>query len=161
MVYRTITPVVVGASIFWLVLGAPANAQSLPKASGWGARVLMEPVIMAHGGFTALCNPRAARLAGWGVDQIEKVVQPTEAQRAALDDLRKVSATATELSSAECPRAIPQSTRERLAFLEQRLSALHQAVKIVAASFDAFYALLSEEQKARADAGPRRWRWRS
>ena len=116
---------------------------------------------MAHGGLTALCNPKAAHLAGWGVDQIEKIVKPTETQRPALDDLRKIAAAATELSSSECPRALPESSRERLAFLEQRLSALHQVVKIVAASFDAFYGLLSEEQKARVDARPRRWRWRS
>jgi hypothetical protein len=36
---------------------------------------------------------------------------------------------------------------------------LHEAVKIVGEVFDTFYSSLSEEQKVRLDAGPRRWRW--
>ena len=73
-----------------LAVAAPAAAQNVPKGSGWGARMMMEPIVMAHGGVAALCNPRAARLSGWGVDQIEKVLKPSESQRAALDELRAV-----------------------------------------------------------------------
>jgi hypothetical protein len=144
-----------------LAVAAPAAAQNVPKGSGWGARMMMEPIVMAHGGFTALCNPRAARLSGWGVDQIEKVVKPSESQRAALDDLRAAAVKAADLSSAACPRALPQNSGERLVFVKQRLAALLQATTMVAQSFDTFYASLSEEQKARVDTGPRRWRWRS
>src|SRR5262245_37578145 len=107
-----------------LAVAAPAAAQNVPRGSGWGARVMMEPIVLAHGGFTALCNPRAAQLSGWGVDQIEKVVKPSEAQRAALDDLRAAALKASDLSSAACPRAISQNSQERLLLVTQRLAAL-------------------------------------
>jgi hypothetical protein len=149
------------AIAFGLAGAAPAAAQNAPKNSGWCARVMMEPIVLAHGGFTTLCNPRAARLSGWGVDQIEKVVKSSESQRAAVDDLRAAAKKAADLSSATCPSALPRNSGERLVFVKQRLAALLQATTIVAQAFDTFYASLGEEQKARVDTGPRRWRWRS
>ena len=47
----------------------------------------------------------------------------------------------------------------RLAFTERRLAALHGAIKTVTEIFDTLYASLSEEQKIRIGAGPRRWCW--
>jgi hypothetical protein len=38
--------------------------------------------------------------------------------------------------------------------------ALLQATTRVAKAFDSFYVLLSDEQKAQVDSGPRRWQWR-
>jgi hypothetical protein len=141
-----------------LALNAPVSGQSLPKPSGWGAKTMLEPIIAAHGGFSALCNPRAGALATRGVDQIDKLVAPDGPQRAALDALRAAAVKATDLGSAACPREIPRGSRERLAFAEQRLAALLQAVKMVGPAFDAFHALLSDQQKAKLDAGPGRWR---
>jgi hypothetical protein len=141
-------------------MSAPVLGQIVEKGSGWGARVLLEPVIVAHGGFNALCNPRAAPLAGRGVDQIEKLLRPAGPQRTALDELREAAVKATDLSSATCPRTIPNNSRERLAFMEQRLASLERATAMLSKSFDKFYETLSEEQKARIDTGPRRWRWR-
>ncbi len=43
--------------------------------------------------------------------------------------------------------------------MEKRIAAILRAVTLVRPAFDAFYASLSDEQKARLDAGPRRWRW--
>jgi len=69
---------------------APLLAQTLPRGAGWGATMVIEPVIIAHGGFSALCNPRAAAQAGWGVEQIEKLVIPTGPQQAVLDELKRI-----------------------------------------------------------------------
>lgn len=121
--------------------------------------MVMEPVIIAHGGFSALCNPRAAGRATWGVDQIEKAVNPTAAQRVALGELKAAVAKATDLSAGACPTQIPRRSNERLVFLEKRLTALREAIRTVIPAFEAFHGLLSDEQKARLDAGPRRWRW--
>jgi len=134
-------------------------AQTLPRGAGWGATIVIEPVIIAHGGFSALCNPRAAARAGWGVEQIEKAVSPTGPQQGALDALRAAVNRAADLSKGVCPARIPQRSNERLAFLDQRLAALREAVHIIVPAFEAFHAALDDEQKARLDAGPRGWRW--
>ena len=138
---------------------APLLAQTLPRGSGWGATMVIEPVIIAHGGFSALCNPRAAAQAGWGVDQIEKLVNPTGPQQPALAELRTAVAKAADTSSGVCPAQIPRSAPERLVFLEKRLAALREAVHLVVPAFDTFHASLNDEQKARLDSGPRGWRW--
>ena len=139
---------------------APAGAQWPAGASGWGAKVVMEPVIAAYGGFNALCNLSAARRSGWGADQIAKVINLTAPQRSLLDDLRAATAKATELPDAACPRQTPRDSRDRMIFMEQRLAALLQAIKKITPAFETFHGSLSDEQKAQLDRGPRRWGWR-
>ena len=154
------THLLVAAGIIGLSLQpAPLSAQTLPRGAGWGATMVIEPVIIAHGGFSALCNPRATAQAGWGVDQIEKAVSPTGAQQAALAELRIVVTKAADTSTGVCPAQIPRSAHERLAFLEKRLAALREAVHLVVPAFEAFHASLNDEQKAKLDTGPRGWRW--
>jgi hypothetical protein len=155
MVARRLTVVV----IVWLLHPALVSAQTLPRGSGWGATMAIEPVIIAHGGFSALCNPRAAARAGWGVEQIEKTLIPTGPQQGALNELKVAVNKAADLSKGVCPARIPQRSNERLAFLEQRLTALREAVHIVVPAFEAFHASLNDEQKMRLDAGPRGWHW--
>ena len=138
---------------------APLLAQTLPRGSGWGATMVIEPVIIAHGGFSALCNPRAAAQAGWGVDQIEKLVSPTSPQQGALAALKTAVTKAADTSTGVCPAQIPRSAQERLVFLEKRLAALREAGHLVVPAFEAFHASLNGEQKARLDSGPRGWRW--
>jgi hypothetical protein len=146
--------------IVWLLLQpASLSAQTLPRGAGWGATIVIEPVIIAHGGFSALCNPRASAQAGWGVEQIEKLVSPTGPQQAALAELKTAVTKAADTSKGVCPAQIPRNSHERLAFLERRLAALREAVHTVVPAFEAFHASLHDEQKARLDAGPRGWRW--
>jgi len=142
-----------------LLQPGPLLAQTLPRGSGWGATMVIEPIIIAHGGFSALCNPRAAARAGWGVEQIEKAVGPTGPQQTALDELKAAVVKAADLNQGVCPAEIPRRSSERLAFLEQRLAALRAAVHIVVPAFEALHASLTDEQKMRLDAGPRGWRW--
>lgn len=147
------------------VLAAPAIAQS-GGDSGWmGPGMMMGPAMMRGqsmwgSGFGGMCNPRTAGLAEWRVDQIERAVKPTEARRAALKELRAASTKAAEGLAAACPKDLPKTSGDRLAFMEKRLDAMLQAVKAVRPAFDAFYASLSDGQKANLDkAGPRRWGW--
>jgi LTXXQ motif family protein len=142
-----------------LLQPAPLSAQTLPRGAGWAATMVIEPIIIAHGGFSALCNPRAAAQAGWGVEQIEKLVSPTGPQQAVLAELKAAVTKAADTSAGVCPAQIPRSSNERLAFLEKRLAALREAVHIVVPAFEAFHASLNDEQKAKLDAGPRGWRW--
>ena len=142
-----------------------ADAQPGPRGGpdngrGWGPSMMMGPGMMGGRGFGAMCNPRAAGMAEWRIERIEAAVKPTDAQREALDTLRAASTKAAETISAACTREAPAKAPERLALMEQRLDAMHLAIKTVRPAFDAFYASLGEEQKVKLDAaGPRRWGW--
>jgi hypothetical protein len=96
------------------------------------------------------------------VERIERLLNPTEAQRVALNDLRTASTKAAELIVAACPRDVPASASARLDLMEKRMEAMLQAIKTVRPAFDAFYATLNDEQKARINtSGPRHWGWRN
>lgn len=156
-----IRALLVCAFLIALPEGAAAQTQMRQQAkpSGWGARTVLLPVITAHGGFNALCNPGAAELAARTMEQIDRFIAATPPQRVHLEEMKAALSRATDLTNGVCPNAIPQSSQARLAFMARRLASLHEAVKTVSEVFDTFYASLSEEQKVRLDAGPRRWRW--
>jgi hypothetical protein len=128
---------------------------------GWGPGMMMGPGMMrGGGGMGAVCDPRGAGLAEWRMKRIERLISPNDAQRAALNDLRTASAKAADIVAAACPREFPESATARLELMEKRLDAMQQAIKVVRPAFDAFYATLNDEQKARVNtAGPRRWGW--
>lgn len=128
---------------------------------GLGRGMMMGPGMMGMGGMGTMCNPRGAGLAEWRMERIERLVNPNDAQRAALDNLRNASAKAAEIVAAACPREFPASATGRLELMEKRLDAMQQAIKTVRPAFDAFYATLNDEQKARVNtSGPRHWGWR-
>ena len=141
-----------------LLLVGPVLAQAADKPSGWGATVVLEPLLLAYGGFTALCNPRAAVRSGWGVERIERVLQLTNEQRSLLNELKAATARAADLSAGACPSKIPLNSAERIAFFERRFGALWKATQAVVPHFQAFYAALSPDQQHQLDARPRRWR---
>lgn len=143
----------------------PAAAdQGSGPGNGWGPGMMMGPGMMGwggRGGMGMLCNPGAAGLAEWRMERIERLVQPTEAQRAALNDLRTASTKAAEQIAAACPRDLPASAPARLELMEKRMESMLAALKTVRPAFVAFYGTLTDEQKARLDqAAPRRWGWR-
>jgi len=120
---------------------------------------------MWGGRFGGMCDPRVAGMAEWRVEQIERAVNPSESQRTVLNDLRTASTKAAEALIAACPKTLPRTSAERLAFMETRMEAMLAAIKTVRPAFEAFYKELSDEQKAKLDSiGPRRWgcrRWHS
>ena len=161
-------PLIAAAALsFALSTSALAQPSGGPGwGPGWTDPGMMMGPGMMHGrgmwgaGFGGACNPRFAGLAEWRVDQIERTVKPTEAQQAALKELRAASAKSAEGLAAACPKDLPKTSGERLAFMEKRMEAMLQAVKTVRPAFDAFYASLNEAQKVSLDeAGPRRWGW--
>jgi hypothetical protein len=157
-----------------VLLASPVAAQPAgngpgdgPRGYGWGPGMMMGPGMMGGGGgggpggnWAGMCNPRAAGFAEWRMERIERLVSPTEAQRAALNDLRTASTKAAEIISAACPREFPASAPARTEAMEKRLDAMLTAVKTVRPAFEAFYATLNDEQKARINSsGSRRWGW--
>ena len=155
----------IAAAAMSCMLTAPAPAQP-GGGPGWMSPGMMMGPGMMRGqgmwgpGFGGMCSPRMAGLAEWRVDQIERVVKPTEAQQTTLKELRAASTKAAEGLAAACPKDLPKTSGERLAFMEKRMEAMLQAVKTVRPAFDAFYGSLNDGQKASLDeAGPRRWGW--
>jgi hypothetical protein len=87
--------VVTGVCVLTCVVGgAPVNAQQSPSPPvDKNAVVLIPGVLTGPGtmgprGFKRLCTPRSVGLYEWQMRWIERLVRPTEAQRAALNDLQ-------------------------------------------------------------------------
>jgi hypothetical protein len=99
-----------------------------------------------------LCGEDSRDIAGLPIDLIQQVVEPTEAQRAALDELANASITAAQNIRAACPTTISLTAPSRLAAMQQRIEAMVAAVATVQPALDKFYGLLNDEQKARLNA---------
>jgi hypothetical protein len=149
------------APIALVMMIGPVAAQ--PFGSRWAPGQMMGPGMMGQGMVGGgLCSPRAAGLAEWRVEAIERAVHPTDAQKGTFDALKSASTKAAEMIATACPQEFPNTPSERLASMEKRLGTMLEAIKIVRPAFDNFYASLSEEQRQKlSSAGPRRWGWRN
>jgi ABC-type transporter MlaC component len=103
----------------------------------------------AASGVAALCDTRAASFAQLPVDRIERTIQPTQQQEVAFEKLKAASASAAASLQASCPAKAPETPVERIDAVEMRLDAMVGAAKDVRPALGAFYATLSDEQKAR------------
>jgi hypothetical protein len=113
--------------------------------------------IEGGGGSTAadLCSGRTAGLTDWPIERIAQAVEPDDAQRAALDELKDSTAKALDVLKAACPTELPSTPTGRLAAMHQRLEAMLQAVRTVRPALEKLYGMLNDEQKARFNAlGP-------
>jgi len=141
-------------------LGPGSGPGPGPPDYGWGRGMMMGPGMMGMGGMGGMCDPRGAGLAEWCMERIERLVNPNDAQRTALDNLRNASTKAAEIVAAACPREFPARATARLALMEKRLDAMQQAITTVRPAFDAFYATLNDKQKTHVNtSGPRHWGW--
>lgn len=145
-------------------LGLTTVAGAQPYGSGRGGPgSMMGPGMMDRQLFGRMCGPRAVGFAEWRLDRIERVIKPTEAQRAKFDEFKAASTKAAETMGAACPTDVPTTMVGRIEAMEKRLDAMLQAVKSVRPALEAFYATLSDEQKASLDGGSGRgrfWHWR-
>jgi len=96
----------------------------------------------------------AARPAAWRwpADEIEARLHPNDTQRAALEALREANARAVDILSAGCQPKDAATPPARLDAVDGRLEAMQQAVNLVSAALEGFYAMLSDEQKAQFEA---------
>src|SRR2546430_12861351 len=83
------------------------------------------------------------------IDQIAQPIEPTEAQRAALDDLANVSIAAAQKIRAACPTQMILTAPGRLAAMQARIEAMISAGAMGQPPLEKFYGLLNDEQKAR------------
>ena len=124
---------------------AYANAPAYSARGGASVRV-------PDSGVAQVCTEQASALTGGPIAQIEQAVEPTEAQRAALADLKGAAAKAVALLQAACPTDIPSTPVGRLAAMRKRIDAMVQAVAAVRPALERFYDSLSDEQKERYNA---------
>ena len=146
-----------------LVTVAEAQPYGPGRGDRGGSGFMMGPGMMDRHHFGRICSPRSAGLAEWRLDRLERVVKPTDAQRAKFDEFKAASTKAAEAMRAACTTDVPTTMVGRMEATEKRLDATLQAVKTVRPALEAFYATLSDEQKANLDAGLHRkrfWRWR-
>src|SRR5262252_2282238 len=99
-----------------------------------------------------VCRDNAAQLTDWPIDRISAVVEPTDAQRPALEELRAASGKAIDMLKSGCPKDLPSIPTGRLAAMESRLQVMLAAVQTVRPALERFYQSLSDEQKARFNA---------
>ncbi len=135
-------------------LGASSALAQPGPGRGWfggGSGMMMGPWSMGGGHMRTLCSPRGAGFTEWRVARIERLVKPTDAQKPKLDDLKAASEKAAGAMAAACPSATPATPAARLEFMEKRTEAMLAAIKTVRPVFEAFYASLSDEQKANLD----------
>ena len=110
------------------------------------------PVAGSEKPVAGVCSENAPELTSWPIERITEVVEPTEAQRAALDELRSATASAVEILKEACPNDLPSIPTGRLAAMKIRLQVMLQAVQTVRPPLERFHQLLSDEQKARFTA---------
>ncbi len=96
-----------------------------------------------------ICSERSTAVAQLSIEDIDKNVHPTDAQRRSLEDLRNASARAADAIKASCPSQTPLTVTARMEAVEGRLGAMLDALKTVRGPLEKFYDALSDEQRAR------------
>ncbi len=96
-----------------------------------------------------VCGEQQIKATNVPVDRIVQALKPTDAQRVALNSLNDATTKAAGLLKANCPQEQVLTPPGRVASMEQRLRTMLEAVKMVEPELDAFYGLLTDEQKAR------------
>ena len=99
-----------------------------------------------------MCGADSRDIAGLPIDQFQQAIQPTDEQRAALDDLANASVKAAQDIKAACPTDIALTAPTGSRPCKQRIEAMIAAVQTVQPPLEKFYGLLSDEQKARLTA---------
>ena len=137
--------------VYYGIYGPYAYVDPLPRAAARRPVRTAGPAGPAGptGRAAGVCSNRASELTGWPIGRIVETVQPTEAQRAALDALKEASTKAVDMLKNACPQELPTIPTGRLEAMETRLEVMLEAVKTVRPALDTFYQSLSDEQKGR------------
>jgi hypothetical protein len=100
----------------------------------------------------SLCGDQAESFTKLPTQRIEEIVKPTGPQQTALDQLKQASAKAADELRGSCPTHVGETPTARLDAMSNRLDAMVRAVKSLRPILGAFYASLSDEQKAQFNA---------
>lgn len=141
------------------MLVAQASAQPMSRGGGPG---MMGPHVIGPG-YGRMCGPGPAGFVEWRLERLAPTLKLTDAQKAKFDELKAVSARSAETARAACASTAAATVPARMEAMEKRMEAMLAASKAVRPALEAFYASLTDEQKAQLDSGGERhrfWRWR-
>ena len=136
--------------IYYGVWGDYAYVDPAMRAAAGRPRIVRSANSEQHP--VGVCGENAPELTNWPIERISQVVEPNEAQRAALDELKSAAAKSIDVLKGSCPNDLPSTPTGRIAGMESRLKVMLEAVQTVRPPLDRFFALLSDEQKARFNA---------
>jgi hypothetical protein len=95
------------------------------------------------------CDRQVVELKNMPLDGVAATVKPADRQRDALEQIRSAALNASETLAAACPRNVSAGFHERLDSLGRTLDAMAASLATLRPTFDKFYGLLNDEQKAR------------
>ena len=98
------------------------------------------------------CGAAQSATFEWPTSEIEDRLHPNDTQRVALKALLDASSKAADTLKTACQPDDPATPPARLAAIGRRLDNMLEAVKLVRAALEDFYATLSDEQKAQFEA---------
>jgi len=98
----------------------------------------------------AACDGASSSI-DWSIDEIDKSVRPTPAQRQALDDVKTAFADAASDLQAHCPTTVQPTPLARQEAIEARLDATWRSELAIQVALATFQTKLSAEQKSRFD----------
>jgi LTXXQ motif family protein len=120
---------------------------------------MMGPGMMGRHGFGGMCNPGANGFAEWRADRIAELVKLTDAQRGKFDEFKAASIKSAEVMRDACQTDVPETIVGRTEAMEKRMDTMLQSIRTMRPALEAFYATLSDEQKARLDSNYGRGRF--
>ena len=169
MAIRFRIALIAAVALVGVAILAAATAQPYgPGAGMMGPGVMpgqgmMGSWMVGRRGFAGMCNPGSGGFAEWRADRIAELVKPTDAQRTRFDEFKAASIKSAEIMRDACQADVPATIVGRSEAMEKRMDTMLQAIRAVRPALEAFYATLSDEQKARLDSNVgrgRSWRWR-
>lgn len=95
------------------------------------------------------CDERAAELKKIPIETVLETVQPSDTQRAALEQIRSTAIDAGNKLTADCPKDVPAKLTDLLDTMRASLDAIKAALLALRPAFVSAYAVLDDEQKAR------------
>jgi LTXXQ motif family protein len=161
--FRTV--LVASAALGIAALLAAAAAQPYGPGAGFmGPGMMPGPGMMGswmtgRRGFGGMCNPAATGFAEWRADRLAELVKLTDAQRAKFDEFKAASITSAEVMRNACLADVPETIIGRTEAMEKRMDTMLQAIRTMRPALEAFYATLSDGQKARLDSNYGRGRF--
>jgi hypothetical protein len=98
------------------------------------------------------CAGFAPGISDLPIGKLEGIIDATNEQRNALEDLKAAVAQASGILKGACPSEPPLTPVARLDAMQHRLQAMQQANVVIKAPFVRLFGLLSEQQKRRLEA---------
>lgn len=98
------------------------------------------------------CERQVLELKHFPMDAIAESAAPDDSQNDALKEARHVADGAAERLAAACPKDVPPEPAARLDVMERGVDAVEAALSAMQPPLQAFYDLLSDDQKHRLEA---------